>query len=247
MPPIDNEPALPEKGKIDYAAFTKGQTPDGQFYELLNRMQSATHSINNVYRELVQVEKRLHDRHDEQQNKEQPALPIDQIKAMDERLLRIERIVERIQSDVEGRDYKEHLTSLQKSLQDAQTTLLDSLPQSISQSESDEASCVLIVLNSLQSSRPLRRGWDSSSSLSSLSRSCWWELTLSTKCDEQTRRRSSYSRLLEPGVARIGGKTDEVFSTLEIYNVQYKSRWKTYELHIEDRFLKTTVVTCYSR
>jgi mannose-binding lectin 1 len=99
-------------------------------------MQAATHSINNVYRELVAVEKRLHDRHDEQATKEPPpAFPISQFNLMDERLARIERIVLAIQSDVEGRDYKEHLTSLQQSVREAQTTLLDNLPQSMSQSK----------------------------------------------------------------------------------------------------------------
>jgi len=114
----------------------KGKSPDAQYYELLNRMQSATHSINNVYRELVAVEKRLHDRHDEQATKEPaPAFPISQLNVMDERLLRIESIVQKIQHDVEGRDYKEHLTNLQQSVREAQTTLLDNLPQSISHSK----------------------------------------------------------------------------------------------------------------
>ena len=139
--PGGNNPGLPEEGKIDYAAFMKGKSPDAQYYELLNRMQSATHSINNVYKELVAVEKRLHDRHDEQATKEPaPAFPASQLNLMDERLLRIEKIVQQIQSEVEGRDYKEHLTNLQHSMREAQTTLLDNLPQSISHSK-----CQLIL------------------------------------------------------------------------------------------------------
>lgn len=132
LPPIDNKPALAEEGKVE---FSKGGSQDAQFYELLNRMQSATHSINNVYRELVAVEKRLHDRHDEQNNKNQPTFPQAQIDAMDQRILRIENLVQKIQNDVEGRDYKEHLTTLERSLQEARTTMLDNLPESISHSK----------------------------------------------------------------------------------------------------------------
>lgn len=63
-------------------------------------------------------------------------LPLESIAEIRRRADSIESTVIRIKNDVEGRDYKEHLTSLQLALHDTRDSLLNGLPQSMSQSKS---------------------------------------------------------------------------------------------------------------
>lgn len=56
-----------------------------------------------------------------------------QLPGLDRRAQGVESTVLRIQRDLEGRDYKDTLTGLQKALKDTQDDLMSSLPQSMSQ------------------------------------------------------------------------------------------------------------------
>ena len=63
-----------------------------------------------------------------------PRISQGQMDAMDRRMQGIESTVQRIQRDIEGRDYQQSLTNLQNALRDTQSNLMSSLPQSMSQS-----------------------------------------------------------------------------------------------------------------
>lgn len=54
--------------------------------------------------------------------------------------------MQRIQRDIEGRDYKESLSSLQKAVRDTQADLMSSLPKSMSASESALSFFLLLAL-----------------------------------------------------------------------------------------------------
>jgi len=62
--------------------------------------------------------------------------PYDSISEVKRRAETIEATVLRLRTDIEGRDYKEHLTGLQEALRDTRESLMSGLPQSMSQSKS---------------------------------------------------------------------------------------------------------------
>lgn len=135
-------PPNPFHNQANRVLGRSGQTTDGQFGELLNRLQAATHSINNVYNEIVSLDKRFEDRHAEIDNKLNEAkIPDQQLASVLARLSSIEATLNRIQGDVEGRDYKEHLANLQTALKNTQTDLLDNLPRTLSTSTSTDCTC----------------------------------------------------------------------------------------------------------
>jgi len=61
--------------------------------------------------------------------------PYDSISEVKRRAETIEATVLRLRTDIEGRDYKEHLTGLQEALRDTRESLMSGLPQSMSQSK----------------------------------------------------------------------------------------------------------------
>lgn len=121
--------------RMDDKPASAYSSSDAQFYDLHNRLQLATHQINNIFREVQSLGKYLEERHNDLASRAMPHIPYDQISAMDVRIQTIENVVRAIQKDVEGKDYREHLTSLQAALKDTQTSLTDALPQTLSQSE----------------------------------------------------------------------------------------------------------------
>lgn len=114
-----------------------GHDASAQHHELLNRLQSLTTQLQDVKRELVSVDARHGERHTELKNtvNNMPSVPQSQIAAMDRRIQLIEGVVSKTLREVEGRDYKDSLTSLQKAVKDTQADLMKSLPQSMSASK----------------------------------------------------------------------------------------------------------------
>jgi mannose-binding lectin 1 len=118
-----------------------------QFADLHNRMQAMNHQIANLFGEFERLSRQLNDRHAElmakvagpnagdssdkthQQTTGEALLPLSR------RVENIERIVLAIQRDVEGKDYREHLTNLQQSIEGVRGGLTEHLPETISHSK----------------------------------------------------------------------------------------------------------------
>jgi mannose-binding lectin 1 len=118
-----------------------------QFADLHNRMQAMNHQIANLFGEFERLSRQLNDRHAElmakvagpnagdssdkshQQPTGEALLPLSR------RVENIERIVLAIQRDVEGKDYREHLTNLQQSIEGVRGGLTEHLPETISHSK----------------------------------------------------------------------------------------------------------------
>ena len=119
-----------------------------QFADLHNRMQAMNHQIANLFGEFERLSRQLNERHAElmakvtgpnagdssdkahQQTTGEALLPLSR------RVENIERIVLAIQRDVEGKDYREHLTNLQQSIEGVRGGLTEHLPETISHSKS---------------------------------------------------------------------------------------------------------------
>ncbi|KAK5155320.1 putative lectin family integral membrane protein [Cryomyces antarcticus] len=115
------------------------KSQEEQFADLHNRLQGLNHQVATIYEEFTKLSKAMEDRHKELMSKTVPSVPHDQINQMDSRIQAIARSVEAVRRDIEGRDYKEHLTSLQDALKDTKASLMDSLPQTMSQIVSTSA------------------------------------------------------------------------------------------------------------
>lgn len=122
-------PNAPEQLPDADAASIRKQ--DEQFADLHNRIQGLSHQINNIFSEFEKISNTLAERHNEVVGKI-PRSSQDQMNAMGRRVESIENIVKRIQQDVEGRDYKEHLTNLQQAVEGVRGGLADSLPETLS-------------------------------------------------------------------------------------------------------------------
>jgi len=87
--------------------------------------------------QMVKLEQTAEQRHRELADRTRAAN--EKVAAMERTIQKIEGIVVRIQKDVEGKDYKEHFTSLQNTLKDTHLSLSEGIPAAMSQSEQ---SCV---------------------------------------------------------------------------------------------------------
>lgn len=64
------------------------------------------------------------------------AIPIhEHVSGVERNVEKIEGIVKAIQKDIEGKDYREHLTNLQNTLKDTQTHINEGLPAAMAHSE----------------------------------------------------------------------------------------------------------------
>ncbi len=193
--PIEQAQELGQKPQ-QYQPGRTGEVPavtDAQYYEMLSRLQKTIQSLDSIYSELLNLDQRLVERHNELKGQ---GVPYEQLNAMDRRIQGIELTVQRIQRDVEGRDYKESLTGLQAALKDTQENLLNTLPQSMSQSKFTSLFSIKMRRKSvaytlLQLSQGQRRKWASSSLSSWLSRRSWRVPMFSTSGGEPIRPRSS--------------------------------------------------------
>lgn len=105
---------------------TSIRTQQDQFADLHNRLQIVNHQVNNIFRELEKLTKRQEERHTELMNR---AIPIyEHVNGVERNVEKIENIVKAIQKDIEGKDYREHLTNLQNTLRDTQTHISEGLP-----------------------------------------------------------------------------------------------------------------------
>ena len=114
---------------------------EAQLGELLNRLQAATHSINNVYSEVLSLDQRMEQRQANMDERlgEGPRQAEQQLAAVLARLAGMEATLQRMQREGEGRDYKEHFTALGRT----QAELLSELPRALATGESF-LHCILV-------------------------------------------------------------------------------------------------------
>jgi len=130
---LDRFPGAPEAVPDRSADEIKSQSE--QFADLHNRLQGMTHQVANMFSELETLSRTLGERH-EQLIASIPRLPRED--AMNEIMRRvegIERTVQQVQRDVEGRDYGRHLDDLQRAVDHVKGGLTEGLPDRLGSCE----------------------------------------------------------------------------------------------------------------
>ncbi|KAM0719010.1 hypothetical protein Q7P37_004915 [Cladosporium fusiforme] len=106
-----------------------------QFADLHNRLQGLTHQVADMYSLFDVLGRKIDERNQElsssisQQGQQGPSR--DTIDRIDRRIENIERTVERVLKDVESKDYRQHLSELQSTINSVKGGLTDGLPATL--------------------------------------------------------------------------------------------------------------------
>lgn len=151
---LDRFPGSPE-AVPDQSADEISSQPD-QFADLHNRLQGLTHQIANMFGEFDALARQIDERHQQifdalpsigsnantnnnnnnNNNEKSNAMLQDAISQLNRRLEGLERNVEAVRKDVEGKDYRNSLDQLNRAIESVKGGLTDGLPDTISGSES---------------------------------------------------------------------------------------------------------------
>ncbi|KAL5361145.1 putative lectin family integral membrane protein [Aspergillus floccosus] len=101
-----------------------GQSIDAQFMDLSSRIQLISHATNNVIRELGNQGTKADSRQTELL---QNMATKEQVAGLDARLQRMESLLQSIQRDLAGKDYRDRFSQLEKTLQSSHLSLTESL------------------------------------------------------------------------------------------------------------------------
>lgn len=129
---LDRFPGSPEAVPDRSADDIKNQ--EEQFADLHNRLQGMTHQVANIFAEFNALSKKIDQKHSELMGG-MPTVPVDTINDMKRKMEGIERTVQQIQRDVEGRDYRQHMNNLQTSIDNIKGGLTEHLPDTLAQSK----------------------------------------------------------------------------------------------------------------
>jgi len=106
-----------------------------QFADVHNRLQGLSHQLTNIFGEFERLSQTLNDRHNDVLSRI-PASTESTLSALSRRIEGLERGIERIQRDVEGRDYQQHFSNLQQAVEGVRGGLSENLPDTLKTSKS---------------------------------------------------------------------------------------------------------------
>lgn len=131
-PPFTSHPASGGQGQ------GQGQVDNAKISQMLTLLQALTTVVTELKSEVESIKSKL----DSQTSELKSAVmdvpthfPFDSVSEISRKTNTIESTVLQIRRDVEGRDYREHLTGLQAALQDTRESLMSGLPDSVSKSK----------------------------------------------------------------------------------------------------------------
>ncbi|KAF2088594.1 putative lectin family integral membrane protein [Saccharata proteae CBS 121410] len=132
QPPPAQQPAQPRQRETNPPAgnpvpAASYQGSGDQFADLQNRIQVVNDQVDFIFRKLSDLENTQGQRHTELVSTNKNGLISDRVNGVERSVQKIESIVMAIQRDLEGKDYKEHLSGLQAALKDTQAGLTDHL------------------------------------------------------------------------------------------------------------------------
>ncbi|KAK3047463.1 hypothetical protein LTR09_011092 [Extremus antarcticus] len=127
---LDRFPGAPEAVPDRMADDIKSQQE--QFADLHNRLQGLTHQVANVFGEFEQLGRKLEERHTQLLSSMPGGFPSDKIDSLGRRMENLEKTLEQVRRDVEGKDYREHLNQLNVAIESVKGGITDSLdPENI--------------------------------------------------------------------------------------------------------------------
>ncbi|KAK1066787.1 hypothetical protein LTR33_011507 [Friedmanniomyces endolithicus] len=142
---LDRFPGSPEAVPDRPADEIKSQ--EDQFADLHNRLQGMTHQVANIFGEFDILQRKIEEKHEALMNalpsiaggsaasgSEQQVQPRENTAAIDEirrKMEGMERVLQQIQRDIEGKDYKEHINGLQMAVDGLKGGLTEHLPDTV--------------------------------------------------------------------------------------------------------------------
>jgi lectin, mannose-binding 1 len=131
---LDRWPGSPEAVPDKMADDIKSQQE--QFADLHNRLQGLTHQVANIFGEIDQLGRKLEERHSQIMGGMPGQFPHDKIDNLGRRMENLERSMDQVRKDLEGKDYKEHLNQLNAAIENVKGGITDSLdPDNIGRSK----------------------------------------------------------------------------------------------------------------
>ncbi|KAF2772618.1 concanavalin A-like lectin/glucanase [Teratosphaeria nubilosa] len=133
---LDRLPGSPEMMADKNAEEIKGT--DAQFEDLHNRLQGMTHQTANIFVELDSISRKIDGKLDDVQRQIIGSIPASpqtltagDFADLKRKVEAIERTVQQIQRDVEGKDYAEHISNLQMAVEGIRGTVSEHLPNTV--------------------------------------------------------------------------------------------------------------------
>ncbi|KAK0790744.1 hypothetical protein LTR91_015121 [Friedmanniomyces endolithicus] len=142
---LDRFPGSPEAVPDKPADEIKSQ--EDQFADLHNRLQGMTHQVANIFGEFDILQRKIEEKHEALMNalpstaggsaasgSDQQVQPRDNTAAINEirrKMEGMERVLQHIQRDIEGKDYKEHINGLQMAVDGLKGGLTEHLPDTV--------------------------------------------------------------------------------------------------------------------
>ena len=106
---------------------------DSQLTDLNNRLQTMSHSMDNLFREVAKSAGLAQERHTEVQQKiQQTSL---QLNAVEERLRKIEDALSKFREEFNSKDYSRQFMDIHKGLEARHANLLERLPDTVGHSK----------------------------------------------------------------------------------------------------------------
>ncbi|GAB7360834.1 hypothetical protein MBLNU230_g0820t1 [Neophaeotheca triangularis] len=125
---IDAFPGAPEA--VPDSTADMFHSSQEQFEDLHNRLQGLTHQVANIFSDIDKLSRKMEERHNEMLAR-MPAVPTDTINSMNRKLEGMDKTLSRVLRDVESKDYREHLNSLQQAVDTMKGGLTDHLPDTL--------------------------------------------------------------------------------------------------------------------
>ncbi|KAL9120764.1 MAG: hypothetical protein Q9187_002681 [Circinaria calcarea] len=122
-----NQPITHEQVKD--AAASSIKTQDTQLADVNNRLQTMSHSMDNLFREVTKLAGLAQERHNEVQQKVQQTAS--QLNAVEDRLRKIEDALVNIRKEISSKDYSRQFSEIHKSLEARHANLLERLPDTM--------------------------------------------------------------------------------------------------------------------
>ena len=121
-PPVGQPESRENAPRVPETQAPPSALPDAQFNDLRNRLETMAQSIDKLFQEVKQLAEKSEGRHQELSRK---IIAADRLNSMDQRLQGIEKTV---------REYQGQFSSLQNTLRDSHSSLVEGLPKHMSDS-----------------------------------------------------------------------------------------------------------------
>ena len=137
-PTLQRLEKFPEAPRVvpDKSAEEVGKGQEEQFTDLHNRLQGLTHQVANVFSEFEALGKKIDDRQKELLNSIGGRMEKDLLTDLKRRIEGIESTVQQVQRDVEGKDYRRHLSEMKEAIE-GHKGLTEGLPERVERRKFD--------------------------------------------------------------------------------------------------------------